>query len=103
MTRVLGDSILADPERCSRAEYQQAILEFESMSPDTTVIHEHEERGVRIGLYESGDTMSAIAVAPFNGFFFKLRLTLQDGREKFMVDCAWNTISTFVHLLSTKS
>jgi hypothetical protein len=46
--------------------------------------------------------MSAVVIAPFNGFFFKMRLTWQDSHEKFLVDCAWYTISTFAHLVGQR-
>jgi len=47
-------------------------------------------------------TAVAIVMAPFNGYFFKLRLTQQDSHEKFLVDCAWQTISTFAHLVGQR-
>jgi hypothetical protein len=95
----LGDSILADPDRCAATEYEQAVQEFDAMNSEASVLNELKEKGVRIRLYASGDVASAVVVAPVNGFFFKVRLTLQDGREKFMADCAWQTISTFAHLV----
>jgi hypothetical protein len=50
-------------------------------------------------IYEQGNTLSALLVAPFRNFFFKLRLTLQASNEPFMVDCARHTISTFIAMV----
>jgi hypothetical protein len=91
----MSKSILDDPDGSALAEYHQAISDFESMNPSATVMREHEEAGTRLKLYESGDTLSAVLVAPFRNFFFKLRLTLEASNEPFMVDCAWFTIATF--------
>jgi hypothetical protein len=99
----VGDLIQTYPDSsAAKAEYEQALFEFELVTPDIVVIHEHEERGIRIRLYETNDVMSAVVIAPFNGFFFKMRLTWQDSHEKFLVDCAWYTISTFAHLVGQR-
>ncbi len=95
----LGDLILADPDGSAAAEYEHAVQEYDVMNLEASVLSELKEKGIRIRLYALGDETSAVVVAPFNGFFFKVRLTLQDCREKFMVDCAWHTISTFAHLV----
>ncbi len=95
----LGDSIQSNPEGSVIAEYQQAVLEFESLKSDARIIHERNLQSVRIKLYETEGVMHAVAIAPFNGYFFKLRLTQQDSHEKFLVDCSWYTISTFAHLV----
>ena len=98
----LGDSIQTDPDGCAKLEFEQAVLEFESVSRDAIVVHEHEERGVRIRLYETEGVMHAVAMAPFNEYFFKMRLTQEDSHEKFLVDCAWQTISTFALLVGQR-
>lgn len=98
----LRDSIQTDPDGCAKLEFEQAVLEFESMTSEAIVIHEQEERGVRIRLFETEGVTHAVAMAPFNGYFFKLRMTQEDSHEKFLVDCAWQTISTFAHLVGQR-
>lgn len=96
-------SIMADPDGSALAEYLQAVSDFESINPSTVVLREQGEMGTRLKMYESGNTLSAVLVAPFRDFFFKLRLTLEASNEPFMVDCAWHTISIFGSMVSRKN
>jgi hypothetical protein len=79
--------------------YLQALSDFESMNPDARPLREHAEGGVRLRFYESGETLSSVLVAPFDGLFFKLRLTLEASNEPFMVDCAWFKVASFAEIL----
>ncbi len=96
----ISEKIKDDPDGSAKLEYLQALSDFESMNPDAKPLREHEEGGVRLRFYESGEILSAVLVAPFDGLFFKLRLTLEASNEPFMVDCAWFTVATFAGMLS---
>ena len=95
----MGEQIKGDPDGAAKVEYLQAISDFESMNPTAQPIREHEDSGVRLKIYDSGELLSAVLVAPFQNVFFKLRLTLEASNEPFMVECAWFTITSFAAML----
>lgn len=95
----MGEQIEVDPDAAAKIEYLQALSDFESMNPTAQPIREHEDGGVRLKIYDSGEVLSAVLVAPFQNIFFKLRLTLEASNEPFMVECAWFTITSFAAML----
>jgi hypothetical protein len=99
----LSDQISDRPDESASVEYAQAIADFRSMNPEARPAREHEQGGVRLTIFESGQILSVVLVSPFRDFFFKLRLTLDDRSEQFMVDCAMHTLSNFVAMVGTSN
>jgi len=99
----LSDQINDRPDESASSEYAQAIADFRSMNPEARPAREHEQGGVRLSIFESGQILSVVLVSPFRDFFFKLRLTLDDRSEQFMVDCAMHTLSNFVSMVGTSN
>jgi len=95
----MGEQIKFQPGAAAKLEYLQALSDFESMNPAAKQIREHEDGDVRLKIYDSGEVLSAVLVAPFQNQFFKLRLTLEAIDEPFMVECAWFTITSFAAML----
>ena len=99
----ISNQIRDRPDESAYSEYAQAIADFRSVNPEARPAREHEQGGVRLTIFENGEILSVVLVSPFRDFFFKLRLTLDDRSEQYMVDCVMSTLANFVSMVGTSN
>ena len=99
----LAEKIISEPDASANLEYIQAVADFRSANPEARLAREYGQDGKRLSIFESERTVSLVLVLPYKDFFFKLRATLEGGREQYMVDCVMDTVSILAFMVGQQS
>ena len=95
----ISDEIRLAPRDTAQREFVKVVNTFESLNPTAELLQEHEGDGFFVKEFLNGDELTVVFLAPCSGSFFKLRGTLPNSNESFLVDCMRNSILYFAGLM----